>query len=190
MRYLIALLLVATVLTGCASAGLDAGVLPSTQPPDSQSAATTQPTTVPPTTAVPPETKPHFYHPYDQLWNLNLPKLSDMQLLQIRTDYCAQLNGSYEPEDVTLWFIGIFAETYVLFVDVPDRMYLTWITTDVVAGYTFVYGSSHQMEVYYDGGFYGLEEAYAAGYLTSEDVATLYKNYCSAFPNFSEEHYE
>ncbi len=196
MRYWIALMLIVTVLTGCASAGLDAGTLPHSQPPTSQPATDSQPADLPPTTSaapatsVPPATGPHNRHPYDALWNLNLPKLSDIQLLQIRTDYCAQFNGNYKPEDVSLWFIGIFDETYVLFADVPDRMYLTWITTDVVAGYTFVYGSSHQMEVYHEGSFYGLEEAHAAGYLSNEDVAKLYENYCSAFPNFSEEQYE
>ena len=72
---------------------------------------------------------------------------------------------------------GIFGDTVVLFVDCDEFAYADVMCYEKVNGLTFEYGSSHMMEVYKDGHYYSILEAFEAQMLSAEQVQTVYDNY-------------
>ena len=87
------------------------------------------------------------------------------------------------PDQIDLRVLGLFDDTCALFLDVRGMMYAQAITSETVAGYTFWYSCLHTMEVYHDGGFYSLQEAYDAELLSAEDLKVIFENYYGAYPN-------
>lgn len=77
---------------------------------------------------------------------------------------------------------GVFGETVVLFVDSPDLAYADVVSEEYVNGLIFRYGSSHMMEVYKDGHFYTILEAFEDQLLSPEQVQTIHDNYYSVYP--------
>lgn len=185
MRVFLCIFLVCLLLAGCASAGLagnppgaNGSSLPSdltANDPGTTVPATSLPVSIP---VLPPKTEP---------WDdgrVALLKLSQLTDLKVRQDYCDAAE-QLSPEQVTLRVLGIFDETYVLFVDVQGMVYAQVITTQTVAGYTFRYSCYHTMEVYHDGVFYTLQDAFAMGIITGEQIAEVAARYYGVYPTLA-----
>lgn len=174
MNRMLLIVLLCALLCGCAAAGpapqMGLPTEPSTQAP-SQSIQIPVPSN---TVQKNPGLELNPYDPED--------KVPDLTELRIRKDYCA-IFVNLTPDQVKLRFMGIFGESYVLFVDVKDMMYAEVITTDTVAGLQFVYSCSQRMQVWSDGQFYNLQLAYDNGLLTREDLRTLARDYYDAYPH-------
>lgn len=170
------LFLFVALLTGCAAAGpaLQTGV-PS-EPSDTQS----QPLSPGPEVMVPSGTidkNPGLtVDPYDPD-----SQVSELTKSQICRDYCDD-HGNLTVDQVRLRFMGVFGETYVMFVDVKDMFYAEVITMEKVGGFTFVYSCSQHMQVWNAGEFYTLAIAYDMGLLTQEDLRTLSLDYYAVYP--------
>lgn len=173
MKRFFILLLLCCLLCGCAAAGsLDQGAAPSnsTQAPPQATAATVPGGTI----AKNPGLTLDPYDPKDQV-----PEITENR---IRKDYC-DAHPSVSMDDVRLRIMGVFEETYVLFVDVKGMMYAEVITEENVGGIRFFYSNSHKMQVWHDGRFYSLMEAYDAGLLTKQDLQRLSQDYYQANPH-------
>ena len=176
MNRIVVLLLLCALLCGCSAAGSN----PVATVPSTLNMETMAPTTVPEATV--PSGTIHkgpglTVDPYDPE-----NKVPEITKNQIRQDFC-KVNPAISPDDVRLRFMGYFKDAYVLFVDVKDMMYAEVITTEKVAGFTFVYSCSQHMLVWHEGQFYSLKLAYDNGILTKEDLRTLVKDYYAAYPN-------
>lgn len=89
--------------------------------------------------------------------------------------------GNATADDVMLdRVVAVFDNRYVLFAD-GIFAYLTWIETEVVNGYDFIYGSSQKMYLYYNGYYYRLQEACDAGLLSEDELRQVYENYRSEY---------
>ena len=116
----------------------------------------------------------------EELENKDKPVLDEAKAAEIKTAYY-NLNKqhfvsefyTYTAEDVTLTFYGEYNGAYVMFIDTPYLAYLDAITTQVVDGVTFVYGSSHTLDVYNNGSFYSVGEAFENGLLTHNDLVDI-----------------
>ena len=92
----------------------------------------------------------------------------------------AHADDQYPPteDNVSLRCYGAFDDVYVMFIDVADWMYAAVIGKEVVAGVEFVYSyAAHVMEVYSDGKFYSLSEAYKKHILSRSDLKQVQANY-------------
>ena len=102
--------------------------------------------------------------------------------IEIVSSYYDTLSDSAKKEctvhDLSVRYRGIFGDTYVVFVDGPFQ-YLQAITEEYVASFRFVYPDSQTMLAYHQGSFYSLEEAFALGLLTQENVRKLRSDYVS-----------
>ncbi len=81
------------------------------------------------------------------------------------------------PNQVRLKYYGSFDNAYCFILDCPIYNYSSVMTEVEVGGYTFVFGSSNTMQVYCDGEFYGLKQAYENGILNKVELAKLYSYY-------------
>ena len=88
----------------------------------------------------------------------------------------------YHQDQLSLRFRGVFNDTYVVFVDGPLD-YTNDITYEYVNGTLFLYSTSQRLLAYHQGKFYLLADAFHAGYLTAEDVATLYQSFLQTDAN-------
>ena len=174
MKKIFAVLLLAVLLCGCASAGPASQVGTPSEPTD---APTQQDTNVTIPTATVPKNPGLTVNPYDPE-----NKVPEQTKDKIRQDYCDH-NVNVTIDQVRLRFMGVFGEAYVMFVDVKDMMYAEVINTENVAGFQFVYRCSQHMQVWHDGSFYSLRLAYDAGLLTVEDLRQLSLDYYGANPD-------
>lgn len=114
---------------------------------------------------------------------INDVKAQDGQRMdrQIRKDYTEQYwegkdNQDFSPEDLSLRLIVQIDDIYVLFIDGPFE-YATGIGSETVNGLTFRYNDSQRMQVYRNGEFYSLPEAFENGVLSDEQLLWLYEKY-------------
>ena len=194
------MLLILLLFAGCASAGLNSTGVPgpSRSPVPSTTlpvANTTMPdliTTVPvPTTTVPetlPETNPWEAEPNFDPMSL-LSQISEDTQRSIKYTYCEDAKD-ITVDEVSLRVFGVFQDTYVLLVDVSSYSYPTVIVSEMVGEYAFWYSSGHTMEVFHDGSFYSLQEAFDTDLLTTDDLQTVFDNYYGAYPYLWALYYE
>ena len=114
-------------------------------------------------------------------------QITEIMKNTIRKAYC-DANSNVTMAQVQLRIMGVFEDTYVLFVDVKGMMYADVILKETVGGVTFVYSNSHTMQVYHDGQFYSLLQAYELDLLTAEHLQTLAYDYYAAYPNLKPEY--
>ena len=72
---------------------------------------------------------------------------------------------------------GVFDDVYCLILTPPKVEYTTAMKYVDIAGYTFRFGSSNTMVVYYNGEFYSLTKAYENGILDDAEIEELYNFY-------------
>lgn len=94
-------------------------------------------------------------------------------VIAAHSDYKYPLNE----EDFSLRCFGAFDGVYVLFVDCTMWNYTADVTQVIIDGVEFVYGSGQRLQVYKDGGFYSLTEAFENGILSHDELLTVQKNY-------------
>ena len=105
-------------------------------------------------------------------------KLTDAIKSEIQIKYYERhiySNGS--PAQIRGICYGVFGDAYCLMLTSPGVEYTTAMVYIDVAGYTFEFGSSNTMIVYYNGEFYGLKKAYENGILNDAEVEELYNFY-------------
>lgn len=94
-------------------------------------------------------------------------------VIAAHSDYKYPLHEEY----FSLRCFGAFDGVYVLFVDCTQWGYTADVTQIIVDGVEFVYGSGQRLEVYKDGEFYSLTEAFENGILSHDDLLTVQSNY-------------
>ena len=149
-------------------------------------------TTVPVTTTtnseLPPETFPWEAEPiFDPKFPLS--QMTEDTLKSIKLAYCEDAK-EITVDEVSLRVFGVFQDTYVLLVDVSSYSYPTVIVSEMVDEYAFWYSSGHTMEVFHDGSFYSLQEAFDTDLLTTDDLQTVFDNYYGAYPYLWALYYE
>lgn len=86
-------------------------------------------------------------------------------------------NHNTTADNVFVDIRGVYGDAYALWVNERGSGSAQVLTHEVVANVLFVYGSSWSPEVYCDGDFYSLSEAYKQGLLSRNDVIDLRKHY-------------
>lgn len=74
-------------------------------------------------------------------------------------------------------YYGTYNDCSIMFVDGIARGYMTWCETEIIAGYEFWYSSSQKFDVYRNGEFDTLKQAYQKGWLTKKDIRDIYYYY-------------
>jgi hypothetical protein len=206
MKKLMAIMTISVLLTGCATIGLDSTApfptrspvptmtlpVPTTTAPVPTTTASVSTTTVPvpiiTVPEIPPETYPWEADPsFDP--NSLLSRISEDTQHSIKYAYCEDAKD-ITVDEVSLRFFGVFQDTYVLLVDVSSYSYPTVIVSEMVDEYAFWYSSGHTMEVFHDGSFYSLQEAFDTDLLTTDDLQTVFDNYYGAYPYLWALYYE
>jgi hypothetical protein len=194
------MLLILLLFAGCASAGLNSTGVPG--PSRSPVPATTLPvpvtTTPAPTTTAPvptttaPATAPNTF-PWEAEPSFDpstlLAQISGDTQHSIKYAYCEDAKD-ITADEVSLRVFGVFEDVYVIFVDVSSYGYPTVIVSEMVGEYAFWYSSGHTMEVFHDGSFYSLQEAFDTDLLTTDDLQTVFDNYYGAYPYLWALYYE
>ena len=206
MKKLMAILTISVLLTGCVTIGLDSTApfptrspvptmtlpAPTTTAPVPTTTAPVPTTTVSvPTTTVletSPETYPWEAEPsFDP--NALLSQISEDTQHSIKYAYC-EAAKDITADEVGLRVFGVFGDVYVMFVDVSSYGYPTVIVSEMVGEYAFWYSSGNTMEVFHNGIFYSLQEAFDTDLLTSDDLQTVFDNYYGAYPYLWALYYE
>ncbi len=74
-------------------------------------------------------------------------------------------------------YYGTYNNCSIMFVDGIGKGYLTWCESEIIAGYEFWYSSSQKLDVYRNGEFATLKQAYEKGWLTKKDIRDIYYYY-------------
>ena len=93
----------------------------------------------------------------------------------IKSNYAERHNTT--ADNVFVDIRGVYGDAYALWVNERGSGSATVGSYEVAANVLFVYGSSWSPEVYCDGDFYSLSEAYKQGLLSRNDVIDLRKHY-------------
>lgn len=105
-------------------------------------------------------------------------KLTDEMKSEIQLAYYNENKDlCSSPKQIRGTCYGVFDDASCLILTLPDVGYLDVMTNVEVAGYTFKFGDSNPMNIYYNGEFYGLKQAYENGILDDNELAELYANY-------------
>ena len=70
---------------------------------------------------------------------------------------------------------GEYNGAHAIMISADGLAYGCAITYDVVGGVTITYPDTHTMDVYYEGKFYSLSQAYENGLLTDSDLIEIAK---------------
>jgi len=92
-------------------------------------------------------------------------------------------DSSHTADDVSLRFYGAYDDAYAMFID-DNRAYAQPMETDVIAGLSFVYGSTQHLRIYHEGYFYSISAAYALDILKYDELVNLYLYYRSQHPYY------
>ena len=205
MKRLVTFLMISVLFAGCATIGLDSTApLPTRSPvptmtlpvPTTTAPVPTATTPVPTTTvSVPttmvPETPPEYPWEADPSFDPKslLSQISEDTQHSIKNAYCEDAKD-ITVEEVSLRVFGVFQDVYVMLVDVSSYGYPAVIVSETVGEYNFWYSSSHKMEVFHDGTFYSLQEAFDTNLLTADDLQIVFDNYYGAYPYLWALYYE
>lgn len=130
----------------------------------------------------------HYYYSTDKsIKNVYTPSsivpLTAEQEIEIKQDFLLFHKDEVERygggvEDITISeYYGTYNGCSVMFIDTPWWCYATEGRKEIIAGYEFRYGSYQLLEVYFNGEFASLKEAYNKGWLSKEDIKNIYYNY-------------
>lgn len=86
------------------------------------------------------------------------------------------LKDQYTAADLSLRFRGAFSDAYVIFID-GIYLYQAERTSEIVGGIKFEYLETRKLQVYHQGAFYSLQEAYELGLLSANDLYDLKEIY-------------
>ncbi|HBR31343.1 MAG TPA: hypothetical protein DD733_04605 [Clostridiales bacterium] len=107
---------------------------------------------------------------------------TDEQFDKIKEDYAEYIKlkvgaehfSSLTKEDIVIdEYCGPYNGCYALFICHRETMFLTVITTEIIAGYKFVYSNSQTFMIYKDSEFYNVKTAFDNGLISKEDVYDL-----------------
>ncbi len=105
--------------------------------------------------------------------------LTDEKSLKIKQDFLLFHKDEAERydssiEDITISeYFGTYNGCSVMFIDTPWWCYMDICWSEEIAGYTFGYGSSRTLDVYRNGEFVSLKEAYEKGWLSKKDIKDI-----------------
>ncbi len=199
MKRIIVLLFIATVLlAGCRSYGFSSNNTTATtnhpalqgtsEPTDVSEDATTVPTepSSPPETAtitepsVPPETTT----PTEPSVSVEPPEPVepeplDAELEQEIIDRYIALHAKDSDTEITvrLDYFGTYDGAVVAFIDSSFCSYVCEASSEFIGPWEFSYRNGQRMDVYKDGEFLPLKDAYSAGWLSEEGLAQLFAWY-------------
>ncbi len=105
---------------------------------------------------------------------------SDKKLRQIELDYGRYVFGEeYDPavhgDGSTSKCYGIYNGCVPMYFEGYALSYAAVETTEEIAGITFEYGSSNTIEIWKDGNFYSMQEAYDQKLLTKENIEAVFR---------------
>ncbi len=108
--------------------------------------------------------------------NLYMEVLKPEREKVIKEDYFSMLNDkNYKKEDVRLKYYGTYQGNEVVLMDCKNTGHATVVVEFRIKDYTFHFGSSvgYSFYLYKDKTFIPVEDAYAKGYLSYEDIGQL-----------------
>lgn len=165
-----------SILIGCATTNPQ---LDSTNNNDSPSVGSTPSVNATPSSSATTPSSGSENKRYDpELAAAQIPEDMKQRMRQAFKDQYFKHSGDVRVDEIKISRVfGIFGDTVVLFVDCDEFAYADVMCYETVNGLTFEYGSSHMMEVYKDGHYYSILEAFEAQMLSAEQVQTVYDNY-------------
>lgn len=120
-----------------------------------------------PTTENPPADEPEYTVPADVLAEIKTAFYNKYKEFFVSEYY------TYTAEDVTAEVYSEYNGAYVMFITAPMMGYGTAIVYQTVDGVQFVYPSGQTFDVYSDGHFYKLAQAFENKLLTHSDLLDL-----------------
>ena len=81
----------------------------------------------------------------------------------------------------TVEYIAAVGGRYVIFFHCPNWMYHCMEWSQTVNGLKFRYSDGQSMDVYYNGHFYSIPDAFEKGILTPEQLRYIYEIYCGRY---------
>ena len=166
MKLLLSLLVLLLALTGC-----NAPNTPMDTTPEETSEVTPEETTedlVEDTTAEPETGKTTDWVPPELPGGVPSQELQDAISMAHQNRFGSPWKYYYEAFAVT--YYGLYDDCAVLFL--PGQY---CITQEILIGdYTFIYNYSFSLCVYRDGEIYDLSEAYSSGWITEDQLVTIY----------------
>ncbi len=79
--------------------------------------------------------------------------------------------------DISIFFCGEYSGSYVMFVHSAVYSYEDAVSLEIIDGVLFNYSSGHKMDVYNNGMFYSVSEAFNQDLLTHNDLLNLVGNW-------------
>ncbi len=130
----------------------------------------------------------HYYYSTDTgIKNIYTPSplvpLTAAQELKIKQDFLLFHKEKTEKygsgvDDISISeYYGTYNGCSVMFIDTPWWAYAAEGRMEVIAGYEIRYGSYQTLDVYRNGEFASLTEAYNRGWLSKEDIKNIYYHY-------------
>ena len=106
---------------------------------------------------------------------------------EIKTAFFEAYRCLIPPDFYTLCSYGAYNGAYAVLVGGTDIDYTANIVYRTVGDCLFIYSSSHEMDLYFQGSFYTLTEAYERGILSDADLQALCRTYRAANAGLYEE---
>ena len=100
---------------------------------------------------------------------------------EIRTAYYNLYKDAFDEyalseDDMSLRYYGKFSNSYVMFIDSILSIFPSVVSPEVIEGVTFEYGDPQRFEVYCNGKFYAVQQAYDNGLLTHDNLVDIAYN--------------
>lgn len=123
----------------------------------------------------------HRSHHYALYYTLGIVKISQRVTAEIIASYIEKnAERNLTESDVSLSCYGAFENAYALFIfDRSD--YSNVITREFVDGLEFVYSVDNKLQVYYQGDFFSLSEAFQRNILSRDDLLAVWNNYRAGY---------
>ena len=106
---------------------------------------------------------------------------------EIKTAFFEAYRCPIPPDFYTLCSYGAYNGAYAVLVEGTGMDYTANIVYRTVGDCLFIYSSSHEMDLYFQGSFYTLTEAYERGILSDADLQALCRTYRAANAGLYEE---
>jgi len=112
----------------------------------------------------------------DQALLSEIPQNVQINIRQTFLDMYLNSGEPYTTDDLSLRVFGVFGDTYAVFVDgvIP---YSEIYSIDSPNGYKFYYPTTQKLLIYRGGELVSLHEGYKNGWITEEQLRTIYVNY-------------
>ena len=174
VKLLFSIMALLLVLTGCNTPTPNPPEDPTTPPPPQETEQPTELPTEQPTEESTTTSEVVERDIVSELGRIPAEEVSDVKHAWI--DHYELREESYS--SISIWLIGAFDDVYVMFVDGEAYFWtLPVLKKETVGEYRFSYKNSHPIEVYYNGQFYTLKEAYNNQWLTDENIYDVYIRY-------------